>query len=217
MSSIIRTAEREQSFSEARTEADSAPVIPLEEIKVTRQPKKEEETFVGSFPPRPPLPKNDNRTITLTTNSYVMKLIDLNRVFVYSVKFSSNVVEDNTPLKRLIIRKLKDDVEKTFVNYLFAGTILYSPKDIGTAPVNLKIKEFGNEYTVEILKATFICIDDILGFHKDMAKVQTVQTFLNLIIKNLLNGCKMYPVGRTSKYLLPAESKKIHGQDFIQQ
>eukprot|EP00826_Nyctotherus_ovalis_P029899 TRINITY_DN2371_c0_g1_i2.p1 TRINITY_DN2371_c0_g1~~TRINITY_DN2371_c0_g1_i2.p1 ORF type:complete len:887 (-),score=199.48 TRINITY_DN2371_c0_g1_i2:104-2764(-) len=205
------------SVSEAKTANDSnasEEIRVAEEIKEVPQKSKRRirerpEEFEGVYPPRPSLKKDGSKIVSLTTNSYIMKLTELKCILVYSVKFSDNVTEDNTPLKKLLLKKLRADVEKIFTTYLFSGNNIFAPKDIGEDPVMLQVKEQSSDYTVTILKVSSICVDDIMGHHKDAAKVQTVQTFLNLVVKSLLSGCNMHPVGRTNRYLLPAEVKAV--------
>jgi len=169
-----------------------------------------EETKSSNFPARPPLSsKPSGKIITLATNSYTMRIKTSNYIFVYAVKFSEEIPSDNTPLRRLVIRGLKSELDKSFKCHIFTGSVLYSPVDIGTAPLILSYSSSAINTRVDFVRAHMICVQDIISSDKDPAKAQTALTFLNIVVKNLLTACNMYPIGRTKKYLLPGESKSI--------
>ncbi len=163
------------------------------------------------FPPMPPLPEFPRgQRVPLATNSFTLAIRTSTYIYVYSAKFGEDVPANNTPLRREIVRGLQPELAARFKNYLFAGAVLYSPTDLGTAPLVCTHQAGeGRKYRVEFQRAHTLCVTDILSAHKDPAKAQTAMTFLNMIVKNLLNACNMYPVGRTKKYLLPSAVKKI--------
>jgi len=94
---------------------------------------------------------------------------------VYDVKFNK-ITSDNTPLRKSIIRCLGKELEKIFKLYLFTGTVLYSPTNIGTAPINCPYDIGVQKSKVDFL---FPCnhLQDILHPNNDPAKAQTAVLF----------------------------------------
>eukprot|EP01022_Parablepharisma_sp_SALTPOND_P012137 TRINITY_DN1553_c1_g1_i1.p1 TRINITY_DN1553_c1_g1~~TRINITY_DN1553_c1_g1_i1.p1 ORF type:complete len:895 (-),score=91.64 TRINITY_DN1553_c1_g1_i1:4931-7615(-) len=163
------------------------------------------------FAKRPPLSSKPSGTVTkLSTNYFNMKLKASNYVYVYSVTFEESIPENNTPLRKKIVRGMREQMEKIFVKYVFTGTLLYSPHDAGKEPVRLENAVSGQKYIVTFIQAHVISLQDILYPHKDPAKAQTANTFFNILVKSLLSSLNMVPVGRTGKYLLPQEATPIN-------
>lgn len=161
-------------------------------------------------PPKPVLsPTPRGTSVKLMCNFFHLQVATSNFIYVYDVKFIEEIPSSNTPLKKSIIRGLREELEKTFKLYFFTGSMLYSPNDIGPAPISLSYTLTALKYQVQFTRAQTISVKDILCADKNYAKAQTVRTFLNLIVKCLLSACNMFPVGRTGKYLLPSGAKII--------
>jgi aubergine-like protein len=145
----------------------------------------------------------------LTTNSFGIRLKTANYIFVYDVQFSADIPPSNTPLRKTILRGLREPLEQAFKLYLFTGTLLYSPTDIGSEPLSHSYVLGPMECDVSISRVHMISMQDLVNPHQDPAKAQTATNFLNILIKSVLSACNMYPVGRQDKYLLPQEAKRL--------
>lgn len=162
------------------------------------------------LPKRPILEKAPKgHKVLLATNSYSLHLKTSNFIYVYDAKFTEDVPADNTPLKRCIIKGIKEDLEKVLKLYIFAGSLLYSPTDAGATLPSFYFTLKEQKYKIDLSRVHMISVQDILFANKSPAKAQTVSTFLNLIVKNLLSACNMLPIGRTGKYMLPTGAKII--------
>ena len=162
------------------------------------------------IPSRPSIPsKPTGRKVPLLTNFFAMKLKTANYIYVYDVKFSENIPLNNTPLRKSIIRCLHVELEKLFSCYLFTGSVLYTPTDKGTTPVTTAYENGELKGNVVFNRVHEISVQDILNPQGQPAKAQTVNSFLNIMVKCLLSACNMCPVGRTGKYLLPTAAKQL--------
>ncbi len=171
--------------------------------------KKQEPESKLVLPSRPPLPSAPRgQRVTLVTNSFRLSLNTSNQVFVYDVKFTEDIPANDTPMRKYVIRGLRADLEKQLSPYIFTGTVLYSPKDIGPTPLLCSFAEKDTRHQVIFQRTSSICVQDITG-HKDSARSLTAHNFLNLVVKSLLSACNMFPVGRTKRYLLPSALKKV--------
>lgn len=163
------------------------------------------------FPPRPKLAlAPSGRKAKLQTNFFNITLKGENYIYVYSVKFEEDIPEQNTPLRKKLIRGMSKVLEGAFNKYFFTGTNLFSPKNLGTEPLRFETAETDVKYIVEFMQAHVISLQDIITPHKDSKKAQTATTFFNIIIKSLLSSLKMIPVGRTGKYLMHEQAKYIN-------
>ncbi len=183
-----------------------------------KKPEQEEMKDVPStpksivFPKRPQLASAPAGTkVKLSTNFFRLKMQSSNYIYVYAVKFPESVPEDNTPLRKRLIRGMRESLESVFgKRFIFTGTLLYSTQDKSEGPVILKTAENSVEYSIEFRRAHVISLFDITNPHKDPKKAQTANTFFNILIKSLLNSLNMVPVGRTRKYLMPSEATQIN-------
>jgi len=160
---------------------------------------------------RPALPSSPiGSAVKLSTNFYKMQLKTSNYVYVYAVSFEESIDEKNTPLRKKIVRGMIEILKPIFKNYIFTGTLLYSPVDVGSAPQRFQTAESDIKYTVQFLRAHVISLQDITTPNKDPKKAQTANQFFNILVKSLLSSLNMVPVGRTGKYLLPTQAKQIN-------
>ena len=142
--------------------------------------------------------------VRLSTNFFSFKLKSSNFIYVYAVKFEEDIPADNTPLRKKVVRTIREQLEKIYHPYIFTGALLFSPQSSGAEPVRLETAEAGTKYRVEFRQAHMISLADILSPHKEPEKAITATQFLNIIVKSLLGALNMFPVGRTGKYLLPS-------------
>jgi len=177
----------------------------LEEMKDIPSEKVAKE--FATFPKRPSIPQTPSGSIVkLSTNFFRMIPKPSNYVFVYSVKFEPFIPDDNTPLRKRIIRGISEILEHSFKKFIFTGTVMYSTFDSGATPIIQETACADIKYSVTFFKVYVISLEDIRHPHKDMAKAQTANTFFNILIKSLLQSLNMVPVGRTSRYLIPSEA-----------
>eukprot|EP00826_Nyctotherus_ovalis_P023414 TRINITY_DN1798_c0_g1_i9.p1 TRINITY_DN1798_c0_g1~~TRINITY_DN1798_c0_g1_i9.p1 ORF type:complete len:481 (-),score=89.30 TRINITY_DN1798_c0_g1_i9:46-1488(-) len=178
---------------------------PLEEMKDVPSSQ------YAKFPKRPPIPPNPAGTmVKLSTNYFKMMPKPSNYVFVYAIKFEPSIPDDNTPLKKRVVKSMKEVLEPEFKKYICTGNIMYTTFDAGASPVVQETALFDTRYIVTLTRAHIISLEDILHPHKDMAKAQTANTFFNILIKSLLHSLNMIPVGRTGRYLIPQEGTRIN-------
>lgn len=168
-----------------------------------------------NFAERPSLSAHPTGKKTkLITNYFTISMRFSNYIYVYSVKFEEEIPDENTYLKMKILRGICGSLSPVFKYYFFTGTLLYSTQDIGTEPFKVETAEFGEKYIVEFLQSFVISLQDIKTPHKNIKKAQTVSTFLNVALKNLLFSLNMIPLGKTGKYLLQNEAVQLSHFDI---
>lgn len=164
----------------------------------------------AKFPKRPPIPSSPSGSmVKLSTNFFRINPTPSNFVYVYSVKFEPSIPDDNTPLRKRIVRGLRELLEPTFKKFIFTGTVMYTTYDVGNLSIVQETALADVKYTVTFAKVYVISLDDIRHPHKDMAKAQTASVFFNILIKSLLQSLNMVPVGRTGRYLIPDEATPL--------
>ena len=99
-------------------------------------------------------------------------------IMQYSIQYEPPISEDNYPLKRTIIRQLREDLEGNFEKYFQAGDTLYicSNDSIEKLSLETRIKEI-------LYKVTFVKTSNFI----DCSKI-TTRTYENLKIKGFLES-----------------------------
>lgn len=99
-------------------------------------------------------------------------------IMQYSIQYEPPISEDNYPLKRTIIRQLREDLEGNFEKYFQAGDTLYICSNDCIEKLNLetRIKEV-------LYKVTFVKTSNFI----DCSKI-TTRTYENLKIKGFLES-----------------------------
>ena len=167
------------------------------------------------FPKRPtPTQDSSGSLVKLSTNYFRMSAKPSNYVYVYAISFEPTIPNDNTPLRKRVIRGLREILEPNFKKFICTGGNLFTTYDAGPSPIVQPTAEGGIKYVVTLTKAHVISLEDILHPDKDTAKAQTANTFFNILIKSLLSALNMVPVGRTGKYLIPEEASAVHDHNI---
>jgi len=160
------------------------------------------------FPKLPSIPHNPTGTMKrVTTNLFRIKQHTSNYIYVYSVDFKESIPNDNTMLRKKIIRQMKALMEPVFKKYIFTGNNLFSIFDTGRDIIELPTPEA--QIKAYFRQAYVLSLADLYNTN-DKAKSQTCLTFFNIMVKSLLQSLKMIPVGRTGRSLIINEANLIN-------
>ena len=137
-----------------------------------------------NYPKRPKISlksRNGEKKITVYCNLKRFNFDNGNKnkhIMQYSIQFEPLIAEDNYPLKRTIIRQLKEDLEGNFEKYFQAGDTLYICSQNTKEKISLetKVKEV-------LYKVTFVKTSNYI----DCSKI-TTRSYENLKIKGFLES-----------------------------
>jgi len=105
---------------------------------------------VSLFPKKPQRdPKAAGRQVKLFSNYYQLEFDqnDIKGVNKYTVKFEPEIPENSRPMRKAVLRKVKDKVNEKLEFFIDWGTNLYSLKKVSDIP-ELKADHDGTEYKV---------------------------------------------------------------------
>ena len=137
-----------------------------------------------NYPKRPKICQNSRKgqkNITVYCNLKRFNFdngVKNKHIMQYSIQYEPVIAEDNYPLKRTIIRQLKEDLEGNFEKYFQAGDTLYICSQNAREQISLetKVKEV-------LYKLTFVRTKNFI----DCTKI-TTRNLENLKLKNFLES-----------------------------
>ena len=107
---------------------------------------------VSLFPTKPQRdPKAAGRQVKLYSNYYQLEFDqkEIQGVNKYTVKFEPEIPENSRPMRKAVLRKVKEQLQKKLEFYIDWGTNLYSLRKVGDIPA-LEAEHDGSKYKVMV-------------------------------------------------------------------
>ena len=163
-----------------------------------------------TYPKRPqPLPGRPSRPVSLVSNHYWVKFVPTQKIFIYSLEFSSKIGANTALIKHQIFSiEITSLVMNEIGFFILVDSVVYGAR-APSFEQNFSFPATFNDvtYTVTLSLKKSFSIGDI--YNPDRKVANPAFKFFNTFLKQMLRSMRLIEFGRSSKFFNPEKLAAI--------
>lgn len=138
------------------------------------------------------------RKIKVLSNHYFLEVKKMEKIVIFSIKYTPFIPDDNSKLRNQLLEKIKRRIEEKIKNPVFSGNNIFSLDD----PTDKQMTFEQDSYQISIRQVkTYDC----------KTNPKLFLTFMNNALRNSMRNINYVEIGKTGKYFNSRDKREIDG------